>query len=51
MVTFRRHVEVWRSGDYAPRIALRKKDAFQDIAAGLNDLAELLESKSGSASP
>ncbi|MDH3519042.1 MAG: hypothetical protein OEM49_01175 [Myxococcales bacterium] len=42
-VAFRRHVEALKNGDYRSRIALRKRDAFGDLADDLNELADILE--------
>ncbi|UCE85532.1 MAG: hypothetical protein JSU66_14515 [Deltaproteobacteria bacterium] len=42
-VAFRRQIAAIKRGDYAHRIALRKGDAFGDVADDLNALAEALE--------
>ena len=42
-IAFRRHIAAIEAGDYTSRIALRKGDAFGDVAHDLNKLAETLE--------
>ncbi len=42
-VAFRRHIENIKNGDYASRIALRRSDAFNEVATELNELAQMLE--------
>jgi methyl-accepting chemotaxis protein len=42
-VALRRHVEALKNGDFSARVALRRKDAFGDLAEDLNELAMLLE--------
>lgn len=42
IVPIRRQIEALKNGDYGSRIALRSADAFDDVAADLNDLTDLL---------
>ncbi|MBW2230631.1 MAG: hypothetical protein JRH17_09605 [Deltaproteobacteria bacterium] len=42
-VALRRQVEALKNGDYSARVALRKHDAFVELADDLNELAGLLE--------
>ena len=44
-IAFRRHIAALEEGDYTSRIALRKGDAFGDVAHDLNQLAETLEKR------
>jgi methyl-accepting chemotaxis protein len=44
-VALRRQLESLKNGDYSRRVRLRRNDAFQDLAADLNELADLLERK------
>jgi hypothetical protein len=45
-VAFLRHIRALKNGDYASRVTLRKHDAFEDVAAELNELAQVLQDKS-----
>ena len=47
-VAFRHHLQKLRQGNFKDRIALRKGDAFGEIAWELNQLTELLEQHQGS---
>ena len=42
-VTLNRHIRALKEGHYSNRIALRKNDELKDLAAELNELAEILE--------
>ena len=42
---FRRHIANLEQGKYTSRVTLRKHDAFMEVAADLNRLAETLEKK------
>ena len=42
-VAFRRHVAELKKGNYRSRVALRKSDAFSELAEELNDLAEHMD--------
>jgi methyl-accepting chemotaxis protein len=41
-IAFRRHIQALIKGNYTSRIRLRKHDAFAEVAADLNKLAEVL---------
>jgi signal transduction histidine kinase len=43
VVALRRQVEALKNGDYTARVALRRNDAFNELADDLNELATLLE--------
>ena len=43
MVPIRRQIEALKNGDYSARVTLRKRDAFGDLAADLNELTRMLE--------
>ena len=45
MIPLRRHVQKLKEGDYSSRVILRGKDEFKELAADLNELAELLAKK------
>lgn len=42
-VTINRHIRALKKGRYSSRISLRKNDELKDLAAELNELAEILE--------
>jgi signal transduction histidine kinase len=42
-VALRRQVEALKNGDYSARVALRRNDAFVELADDLNELARILE--------
>ena len=42
-VTINRHIRALQEGRYASRVTLRKNDEHKDLAAELNELAEILE--------
>jgi hypothetical protein len=44
-VRLRRHVDCLKRGEYAARFSLRRGDAFQALAADLNELAAILEER------
>lgn len=48
---FRRHLKALREGRYEVRTALRKDDAFVEVAEELNALSETLERARGGAHP
>jgi hypothetical protein len=48
---FRRHLKALREGRYEVRTALRKDDAFVEVADELNALSETLERSRGAAGP
>jgi HAMP domain-containing protein len=43
MVPIRRQIEALKNGDYRARVTLRKRDAFNELADDLNELAHMLE--------
>jgi methyl-accepting chemotaxis protein len=43
MVSLQRQIEALKNGDYGARVRLRKRDAFEEIAEDLNELAQVLE--------
>ena len=45
-IAFLRHINALKNGVYSARITLRKRDELQELAAELNELAEILERKS-----
>ena len=51
MVAFRRHLEALKNGDYSSRVQLRRKDAFEDVAEDLNELAQILEADAKDPAP
>ncbi len=42
-VPLRRQIEALKNGDYSARVALRRGDAFSEMAEDLNELAQVLE--------
>ncbi|MGB5438340.1 MAG: HAMP domain-containing protein [Gammaproteobacteria bacterium] len=42
-VTISRHIQALKNGRYSSRISLRKNDELKELAAELNELAEILE--------
>jgi signal transduction histidine kinase len=51
VVAIQRVVSAIGRGDYTQRIITRKGDALQDLVMALNDMAETLEKRHGSALP
>ncbi len=44
-IAFRRHLDAIKTGDFKHRTLLRKGDAFLEVADRLNEVSELLETK------
>lgn len=51
MTAFERQLAALREGRYDARVVLRPHDAFQELAAELNGLAEALQKKADGAAP
>jgi signal transduction histidine kinase len=45
MIPIARHLKALKEGFYSHRLKLRKKDALQELADQLNELAEILEKR------
>jgi hypothetical protein len=46
-IAFRRHIKRLAEGDYDAQTNLRKGDAFEDLATGLNNLSRILKRRHG----